>query len=75
MFLQLNHQNLDIYKFSRPLVLECYQVTKKFPPDERFIFTAQNRRAALSVHLNIAESASGKIDGRKEKFFEITRDL
>lgn len=73
MFLHLNHQKLDIYKFSRPFTLECYKVTKTFPSDERFILIAQIRRAALSVHLNIAEGASRKSTVERKRFYEIAR--
>ncbi len=55
MFLQLNHQKPDVYGFSKAFVLECYKLTKTFPPDEKFGMVSQIRRAALSVHLNIAE--------------------
>jgi four helix bundle protein len=53
MFLKLAHTKLNVYQFSQELALECYRVTKKFPPDERFAMTQQIRRAAISVHLNI----------------------
>jgi four helix bundle protein len=73
MFLQLNHQKLDIYQFSRPFVMECYKITKTFPSDERFILIAQIRRAALSVYLNIAEGASRKSAAERKRFYEIAR--
>ena len=73
MFLQLNHQKLDVYHFSRPFVLECYKIIKNFPPDERFILIAQIRRAALSVHLNISEGASRKSAIERKRFYEIAR--
>lgn len=73
MFLHLNHQKLDLYKFSKPFVLECYKITKGFPSEERFILIAQIRRAALSVHLNIAEGASRKSLPERKRFYEIAR--
>jgi len=36
MFLQLNHQKLDIYQVSKAFVKECYFITKGFPTEERF---------------------------------------
>jgi four helix bundle protein len=73
MFLQLNHQKLDVYHFSRPLVLECYKLIKKFPSDEKFALSSQIRRPAVSVHLNIAEGASRKSAGERKRFYEIAR--
>lgn len=73
MFLHLNHQKLDIYNYSKQLVVECYKITKVFPSDEKYILTAQIRRAALSVHLNIAEGASRKSTVERKRFYEIAR--
>ena len=71
--MQLNHQQLDIYKVSRTFVKECYFLTKNFPSEERFALVQQIRRAALSVHLNIAEGCSRKSDAERKRFFEISR--
>ena len=71
MFLQLNHQKLDIYSVSRTFIKECYFITKHFPPEEKFALVQQIRRAALSVHLNIAEGCSRKSETERKRFFEI----
>ena len=73
MFLKLNHQRLDVYTFSKKLVLECYKLTKHFPTDEKFAMISQIRRAGLSVHLNIAEGASRKSEVERKRFYEISR--
>jgi four helix bundle protein len=73
MFLKLNHQKLDIYGISRQFVLECYRLTKKLPAEEKFGMITQIRRAALSVHLNIAEGASRKSEGERKRYYEIAR--
>ncbi len=73
MFLQLNHQKLDLYKFSRSFVLECYKLSKQLPADEKFGMISQIRRAALSVHLNIAEGASRKSEIERKRYFEVSR--
>lgn len=73
MFLTLNHQKLDLYTFSRKFVLECYKLTKHLPPDEKFGMISQIRRAALSVHLNIAEGASRKSEAERKRYYEIAR--
>lgn len=73
MFLQLNHQQLDIYKMARIFVRDCYRMTTKLPPEEKFNLVTQIRRAALSVHLNINEGASRKSETERKRFYEIAR--
>ena len=73
MFLTLNHQQLDLYGFSRKFVLECYKLTKYLPSDEKFGMVTQIRRAALSVHLNIAEGSSRKSEIERKRYYEIAR--
>ena|SRR5581483_10530447 len=73
MFLPLNHQNLDVYKASHEMLLECYNVTKQLPQEERFNLISQLRRASLSVKLNIAEGASRKSPAERKRFYEIAR--
>ena len=73
MFLQLSHTKLPIYSESRKLALECYRLTKGFPADEKFAMVQQIRRAALSVHLNIAEGSSRKSEAERKRYYEIAR--
>jgi len=73
MFLELKHTKLDVYKFSQELALECYKITKLFPDSEKFTMISQIRRAALSVHLNIAEGCSRKTKPDRTRFYEIAR--
>ena len=73
MFLKLNHQKLDVFIVSRQFVLECYKLTTSLPSDERFGMVSQIRRAAVSVHLNIAEGASRKSETERKRFYEIAR--
>lgn len=73
MFLTLNHQKLEVYAASKSFVLECYRFSKHLPSDEKFGMTSQIRRAALSVHLNIAEGASRKSTTERKRYYEISR--
>ena len=73
MFLQLNHQQLDIYRITRVFAVECYKITRGFPSEERFALSQQIRRAVLSVHLNIAEGCSRKSAIERKRFYEIAR--
>jgi four helix bundle protein len=73
MFLKLAHTKLDVYQASQLLALDCYKITGEFPSDEKFSMVQQLRRAALSVHLNLAEGCSRKSKAERTRFFEISR--
>lgn len=53
--------------------MECYRLTKSLPSDEKFGIISQIRRAALSVHLNIAAGASRKSEAERKRYYEIAR--
>ena len=73
MFLDLNHTKLKAYKHSRKFVVEVYKLAKELPADEKYAISQQIRRAALSVHLNMAEGSSRKSNVERKRFFEISR--
>ena len=73
MFLELSHTKLDVFQVSKQFVLSCYKETKSFPAEEKFAMISQIRRAALSVHLNIAEGCSRKSLTERKRFYEIAR--
>jgi len=73
MYLKLNHQKLDVYQASRTFVTECYKLSVLLPSEEKFGMISQIRRAALSVHLNIAEGSSRKSEVERKRYFEISR--
>ena len=55
-------QDLEVFKKAHALVLRMYEVTRKFPGEEKFGLISQIRRAAYSIPMNIIEGA-----GRKSK--------
>ena len=73
MFLQLAHTKLNVYQQTKLLTIECYKVTRLLPADEKFGMVSQLRRAALSVHLNLAEGASRKSLAERKRYYEISR--
>jgi len=52
------HKDLDVWKYSIDLVVEVYQLLKKFPDDEKFGIISQMKRCAVSIASNIAEGAA-----------------
>lgn len=48
-------RQLEVWQDAHRLVLMVYQVTQKFPADERFGLVSQMRRAAVSIAANVAE--------------------
>ncbi len=52
---EFGYEKLGVWQKGMDLVSEIYQVTSRFPPEERFGLTAQLRRAAVSIPANIAE--------------------
>lgn len=52
------HKRLGAWKAAHALALEVYRVSQAWPASERYGLTAQVRRAATSVPLNIAEGAA-----------------
>ncbi|RYY83252.1 MAG: four helix bundle protein [Chitinophagaceae bacterium] len=73
MFLDLGHTKKPVYSSARKVVAEVYKATKEFPADERFALVQQIRRAATSVHLNIAEGCSRKSEQERKRYFEVSR--
>jgi len=73
MFLELNHQKLDVFTVAKSFTLACYRFTKSLPTEEKFNMAQQIRRAGLSVFLNIAEGCSRKSITERKRFFEISR--
>jgi four helix bundle protein len=50
-----SYRDLEVWQLGIELVLDCYAITNRLPPDERFGLTAQARRAAVSIPSNVAE--------------------
>ena len=73
MFPELAHAKLDVFQGAKQFGLVCYKETKSFPQEERFAMTSQVRRAARSVHLNVAEGCSGKSEKERKRYYEIAR--
>ena len=49
-------KELDVYKFAYELAMTIFQISKGFPPEERFALTRQIRRSSRSICLNLREA-------------------
>jgi four helix bundle protein len=55
-------KELKVWQKSHQMVVEVYQMTRKFPPNERFGLIAQLRRSSASIPANIAEGCGRASD-------------
>jgi four helix bundle protein len=62
----IGFRDLEVYKLSRQLSKDIFNVTKKFPKEEMYSLTDQVRRSSRSVGAQIAESWGKR---RYEKHF------
>ena len=51
-------ENLEVWKISKQLAVNVYELLKSFPSEEKFGLVDQLRRACISVPSNIAEGTS-----------------
>ncbi len=58
-------RELEVYKLAFDTALEIYNISKKFPLDERYALTDQIRRSSRSVCTNLAEA------WRKRKYIAV----
>jgi four helix bundle protein len=49
-------KDLIVYKRAYELSMQIFELTKRFPPEERFALTGQIRRSSRSVCLNLREA-------------------
>jgi four helix bundle protein len=49
-------KDLDVYKVAYDLAMMIFELSKGFPPEERFALTTQIRRSSRSVCLNLREA-------------------
>jgi four helix bundle protein len=55
--MQINSaKDLIVYKKAYELAMRVFELSKKFPPEERFALTGQIRRSSRSVCLNLREA-------------------
>ena len=65
-------RELKIWQRSMKLVGQIYEITKKFPGDERFGLMLQIRRSSISVPSNIAEGFARRGNKEYRRFLYIS---
>lgn len=64
-------EKLEVWKLSRKLNKNIYQISSQFPNSERFGLTSQIRRASVSISSNIAEGSSRGSGIEQARYTEI----
>ncbi len=65
-------RSIKVWEKGHQLTLVVYQVTQKFPSDERFGLTSQMRRASSSIPTNIVEGCGRVGDLELARFMQIS---
>jgi four helix bundle protein len=50
------HSDLEVYQLAFRLAMRLFELSKSFPPEERYSLTDQMRRSCRSVCANLAEA-------------------
>ena len=67
------YSDLDVWKESRKLVKQIYDLTKNFPKEELYGLSNQIRRCSVSIPSNIAEGCGRNTAKDSMQFFYISR--
>lgn len=65
--------DLDVWKKAHRLVIDTYDLLKRYPQNEQFALTDQMRRCAISISSNIAEGFSRQSRTEKLQFYYISK--
>lgn len=64
---------MPVWQKALKLLVRVYQITRRFPAEEKFGITADMRRAANSVVHNLAEGFGRFENKDKSRFYKISR--
>jgi four helix bundle protein len=66
-----DHRKLEVFHLADRLTVRIYQISNRFPTSERYGFTEQIRRAAVSAASNIVEGSARRTQGEYVNFLNI----
>jgi four helix bundle protein len=66
-------EELDVFKKAHQLTLKTYEISGKFPADEKFGLVSQIRRSAASIATNLMEGSYRLNRGEYRQFVGIAR--
>lgn len=69
--MKFRYEELEIVKDIHQLITHVYQMTERWPVEERYGLTSQARRAATSIVLNIAEGSARRSSKEYARFIKI----
>jgi four helix bundle protein len=64
-------KELKVWQKAHRFVLDVYQQSRSFPPDERFVLVVHLRKSAISVPSNIAEGCGRESERELAQFLSI----
>ena len=68
---EYSFEKLKVWQEARLLVKKVYQLSAKFPNEERYGLTSQVRSAVISISSNIAEGSGRKHKKEQSQFYSI----
>ena len=66
-------RQLNVWQKAHQLVLDIYELTKKFPKEEKSEMAAQIREAAVTIPIKIGEGFMRRNPREKENAYKISR--
>jgi four helix bundle protein len=66
-------EELDVFKRAHQVTLRTYEISRKFPAEEKFGLVSQMRRAAASIATNLIEGSYRLNRGEYRQFVGIAR--
>jgi four helix bundle protein len=67
-------RQLNVWQKAHKLVLDVYEITKKFPKEEKTELVSQMRQAAMAIPIKIAEGFMRRSPADKEKAYKETQE-